>query len=573
MTVLKSYKSIIFTIISIILNCYNLAADTLAIETVKVGIDTGVSTDLTHYTDVITVNFTLKDAGNAMLLASFSTSIDGDDSNAYWRMRLTEHGSTTVLEHSYDVQRHQKVRKDVGAGSVVHIFSGLSAGSYDVTLEHRAEVSTAAVTTSGVNLVAIPLVTEETHDGLANAQDVKDLVAAGTDVTPISVLSTSIDLPAESKNRMFIATTLDAAASGEAIGLWRMQYKLSTDTVWIDLGRVNEQYIANENDVGIVTLYGLVQELDQGTYDIRVTANPIESGQIIYTKNGTLSVISLSYLEGDDETGTAMHFESFFVESDGDEYDGYGPEPIDGVIFEMKQKVDNMGFFTAMNLNGFATAGSNQSGEFDIAAMDANGNVVEDNEHNQRLYSSRDDLGSVGSIGYFETLKSGTYDIVGHHEKTGGQITSTNVNFMGFSAESKISSTPALGFELQYENGALCWSASGEVDVKEYRVYYFHENKWLLFNTVIASGESNYTLAVPESNNYKVSVVDYSGVVENFGVSDAQKKFFSMEVYQGWNLLSVPYRDVDFSTLRGVLWHWEDSVYKRIGQPVVKDAF
>ncbi len=536
-----------------------LSADTLDIRTSTLSLVPGITTNSTSYSDVLATNFNMPAYGSALVLSTFSSEIGkGASEDGFWQL-------TDGTNSSMPLCRHQSGSSDKGIGSAVHIFSGLSSGNHSVRLQHRVDQNKKPLTTFGVNTVVVPLVTS---GGSALTYDLEQTsvdVPVGSIFSP--VMAASITLPLSSgNNAMYIAASFNSMAAAEETGQWKLQYSLAGTESWFDVGLPIERYMSSVDDKGVVTLYGLANGLEQGTYDVRLVAKAVGSNSVV-TTNGTLAVVSLSYNDG----GNDRFFPAFSVNSAGGAYSGSGSVTIPGASKALSI-TETTDIFVAMNFGGYASQGANQTGQFDIALM-SGATASQTNQANQRFFSDGADKGSGGSVGLLSNVVAGSYTIDGRHDLVSGSISTTNVNLVGFSKLSKaVVVTPALGLEITREAGVLLWRVGEEVGVAKYVVSRLVDGEWVDVDVVVADGSDEYSIEVPESAEYRIIVVDTDGSNQVFGLTADGNESIGIELNEGWNLISIPYENADLSEFHGQFWGWNGVAYEVVPEPQPKQG-
>lgn len=536
-----------------------LSADSLDITGNTLDL-TGVDTSNTSYSDALVTPFTMPHAGKALVISSFSSSIgQGAKEDGLWQLKV---GSETSLP----LVRHQEGSSDKGIGSVVHIFDNLSSGAHNLLLQHRIDQNNKPLTTFGVNNVVIPLVT---NDGFALNNSLAAMSSPVNNVgtTFTDVMNSSINLPNPLGNIMLVAAALNCTSSDVAVGEWQIQYRLSGSSSWTDLGKPAQRAISSTVDNGIVMVYAIEKGLASGTYEVRLAAKSNTVGQTVSNSNGTMAVAAFSY----QNAGKPYYFPSYFITSDGDTYNGSGSSTIAGAVIPVNLPT-NSSIFTAMSLGGSASQGNNQTGQFEVSAVQ-NSTVVQQTQPNQRQFASTTDQGAMGAVGVLSSLTAGDYSIEGRHDPVAGQILTNNVNLLAVVTESQLFiSTSAIGFEMQYVGEKLVWSVAEELGVSEYIVYYLVDGNWVEYEKVQAKGLKEYQSDVPESSAYKITVVNSDGTTRVHSLDDAGRVSIELNLAKGWNLLSIPYENADLSQLDGMIWCWESDHYLMENVPQAKEG-
>jgi hypothetical protein len=327
------------------------------------------------------LSLTANTNGNVLVVATFSTkaSIKKDSAEGIWQLKSTSQTSTPI-------KRSLENKADLGIASVVHVFTNITVNE-TIALQHSSSDSLVTVTTRGANLVAIPLTVSsgETLDyGLHQQSGTSSITS--TNFLP-TVIKTSVDLPRATSNRLYMAASFNSqttATTFPAIGTWKLQYRKGTDT-WTDTGSEISRSMSTANNIGAVTLYGLVEGLTLGTYEVQVVCKSA-AGKTIQTLNGTLAAVSLSY--GEDPSLSGGHFDGFSVNATSLNRADTNQPTVDGAKGSLNL-ANGGSIFASMNFSAVPTTGANQTGAFDLSTTITQTTLTgSGNQENQRFFTS-----------------------------------------------------------------------------------------------------------------------------------------------------------------------------------------
>ena len=386
---------------------------------------TGASTSSATPGTALTV--TANTNGNVLVISTFSTeaSIRKNSAEGIWQLKSTSQTSNPI-------KRSLENKADLGIASVVHVFTNVAVNE-TIALQHSSSDTAVTITTLGANLVAIPLTVssgETLNYGLHQQSGTSSITDNGFVTTGIE---TSVDLPRTSSNRVYIAASFNSqATAADTTGKWRLEYRKGLAGTWTATGSEISRSMSTAADIGAVTLYGLVEELDSDTYWIRLVCSS-DGTKTVQTLNGTLAVVALSY--GDDPSVAGGHFDGFSVNSTS--LNEVGVTPYTGAQASMTLASDGS-IFASMAFAAVPTVGANQTGAFDLSTTIGTDISTSGNQENQRYFTSTTDYGSGGSVGYFSGLAAGTHSIYGRYEDVTGPINAVAVTLVGFSTEATL---------------------------------------------------------------------------------------------------------------------------------------
>lgn len=352
-----------------------------------------------------TVAPTLAAGGSDVLvISSFSSSltVPGSSTTGIWR--LTD-GSTAQVN---PIERYMANDSDVGNGTVVSLFSGVSQGT-NFSLEHYGT----NVTTLGVNTVAIP-VAATTGAALTASMATQTGTYTTTGNTPVPTtfqtlgagngVATSLAL--QGTSRIFVAASLNSNSndSGSRTGTWRLE--MSDDgSTWAELASPIYRYMAGpagpREDIGAVTMYGMTDVLAADTYEFRITVRTNTDDEAIVTENATLVALGLAFDDGSALEGfVAPTPTPGIADGDGEIISGATHQVI--LDKTVSLATDSQVFLAAAaspdeHMGATTTTMSLEMGAFE-------------NQPGQRFISDTGDFGSVGIVGLTDTLTAGSYD-------------------------------------------------------------------------------------------------------------------------------------------------------------------
>ena len=377
-----------------------------------------------------------------LVIGTFSTeaSVKKISANGIWQLKSSSQTSTPI-------KRSLDNRKDLGIASVVHVFTGLAVNE-TIALQHSSSDTGVTVTTLGANLVSIPLKVSsgETLDyGLHQQTTTSSITDTGFVTTGIK---TSVALPRITNNRLYMAASFNSQTiTAPAIGTWQLEYRKGTTGSWTATGSQIDRTMSTNSDQGAVTLYGLVEGLPLGTYEVQVVCKSA-AGKTVQTLNGTLAAVALSY--GDDTSLPGGHFDGFSVTAPS--LNRVGVTPYTGAQALMTLASAGSGIFASMNFTAVPTQDKTQIGAFDLSTTIGTSLLTSGNQENQRYFSSTSDYGSGGSAGYFPNLGAGTHPIYGRYMDVRGTVNATTVTLVGFATESITDANMSCGASLINED-------------------------------------------------------------------------------------------------------------------------
>ena len=376
---------------------------------------TGIGTSSSTYSTALSMQ--ANSGGDVLVIGTFSTTADAKTGVGSWQLSNGAQASTQI-------NRTLDNRNDKGIASVVHVFTGVEAGSL-INLQHSSSAGS-SITTFGGNLVAIPLSVstgEKLNYGLYRQTGGFQIQATSFVSTGIK---TTVQVDRASNNGIYMAASFNSQAiSSSETGIWQLQYRKVGDTQWIDTGSPITRAMSTTSDTGSVTLYGLEEGLETGEYEIQL-AGKTTSGGTVETLNGTLAAVALSYTNA---TGGG-YFDGFSVTTNSLSPAG---GPYDGAQATLSLESANGGIFASMNFTAMAELGANQTAAFDLLATNATSSLS--NQENQRFFTDTSDFGSGASVGYFSNLEAGDYTLFGRYDNVSGPVTSPNATLVGFSTE------------------------------------------------------------------------------------------------------------------------------------------
>jgi hypothetical protein len=396
-------------------------ADVLDVEYGAMSGVASVSSSL--FADAMTVNYVMPHEGAALVIATYSAATGGGGNSTKtgsWQLSGSG-GSSSVISRSLSGSN------DRGIATSMHVFSGLGSGANSVSLQHSTSDGT--LETSGANVVVIPLVTSS-GAALNYGMDTSGTQAITSQAYGESGLLTTVTVNRSTGNGMYIATSFNTQGSGSVETFSsQLQYRVAgSDDEWVNIGAGNRRYLSGASDTGSITLYGAVEDLASGSYEVRVAVKTAD-GNSVTLSNGELAAVATSYT---DESGGG-YFELYGATSAGDGNDSNDFQLIlgaeDNVVL-----TENSDVFASMSFGGYAENGANQTAEFRLSISDENG-VLQSTVENTRQFVRDYDYGSGGAVGVFTDLDAGTYTVYGEHDELNGATYTENITLVGFSTQ------------------------------------------------------------------------------------------------------------------------------------------
>jgi hypothetical protein len=387
--------------------------------------------------------------GNLLVIASASAQsqgIPGQSRTGSWRLNYDTQNSTAV-------DRFLSGSNDLGMLTTAHIFTNVSQGSQSFSLQHATDTSNRTILTRDVNMVAIPLASSDASVSLNYGQQTLTNPYTTTSTSLESTgLSTSVTLDVAGKIAVFSSfSSRTNGGTGSRTGSWDLQ--VNGPSGWTTIGTETDRYLGGTSDTGAVSLMALTEQLDAGTYDIRLRTATSDGADSIDTFNATLAGVALSFSGG--------YFPSFqsSVVSDSttaawDTVDGLSPDPNltieEGAVF----------IGSSFNLSKSDNDGSASTGEVAVGFDDPTYTAVAGGRYISDLSPSSDlDVGNGGSVGLTGTLSAGTYEGSLHFGRESGNdsIVIDNANLIGFSMVSVVPEPSTLVLALMGAISLYIW--------------------------------------------------------------------------------------------------------------------
>ncbi len=133
--------------------------------------------------------------------------------------------------------------------------------------------------------------------------------------------------------------------------------------------------------------------------------------------------------------------------------------------------------------------------------------------------------------------------------------------------------TPVLGLEVTQSGSTLTWSATQEIDVKQYQIVNAITGKLI---DIVVAGELSYTYELEDGVLAKLVVVDKSGSTQTFYPENGNVQLTTYDLVEGWNLIAITSENADITPLTKVspsgVWSWDGSVYTIADAPQATDA-
>ena len=347
---------------------------------------------------------------------------------------------------------------DIGIGSLVFVGTNAPAGPITISLQHKTDNK--PLITSHANLLALPLITTEGTPltyGFFNT----------TSTATVSSLSfqdisatTSVSVALSGSSVLLSCSINSSAPSGGETGRWKLQYKKSTDTLWIDASYETKRAMSGTDDTGSIVLHALAENLDAEEYDVRLaccstTGNPIDSFNI------SLAAVNLAYSDGF-EGGS---FPSIIEKSLGGNTSSSILSPVAGTTHVFTPESEG-NLIAASSFSGIPIGAKRQTGDYDLALTNAL--TTQTNQHNSRYFSDTADWGSGGSCALFTNLTLSSYTLSARHSTESSTIGSSNVTVVGIFTTSLILDSDQDGmpndFEYTYFGNATNTAANEDAD-------------------------------------------------------------------------------------------------------------
>ncbi|MFC1898819.1 hypothetical protein ACFLXP_00580 [Chloroflexota bacterium] len=281
----------------------SVSADT-NLKAAASGTGSGTTTSAT-FGDVTGVTATVEatSGDKILVVATFQIELTKGDYTGF--LRLVDTANPTNL-HSETFERTLSgvaKAEDKGIGSIVHIFTATTTDP-TFSLQHSTDAVKNLVTTG--TIVAVPLVTTT---GQAIDNVLKEYF--GTETTTSATFATVNGTDTSSgpddpltlpfAGHIYIASSIESmmTTAGDAVGEWQLQYKLSGDT-WTNLGYPVERSMHTADEEGLVSLVGIVRELEAGNYYFRLLHRSLTgSTGTVQTEKANIVAVALAVPDGD----------------------------------------------------------------------------------------------------------------------------------------------------------------------------------------------------------------------------------------------------------------------------------
>lgn len=385
-----------------------------------------LTTSSSSFAQVLSVGYDMPSAGSALVLSSYSAQSDTSTKGLMgsWRLYDAAHSASSAT-----ISRSLSTGIDIGIASSMHVFSGLSTGANSLALQHSTTAG--SMNTLGANLVVIPLVTSGGDSLNYGLEKMDASQAVASTVYGDSGLLTTVTVDRSTGNGIYIATSFNTRTTGSSAEIFnsQLQYRKGDSGDWINIGAGNRRSLSGENDTGSITLYGAIDGLDQGSYQVRVAGSTV-GGTEVEVLNGELAAVAMSYSDTGMDGG---YFEMVGATSAGGENTENTFEPIPGVLGEVDAQ-ENEDIFASMSFGGSAAQGANQTASFRLSITNETG-LVQSTVENSRYFSKTDDYGSGSAVGVFSNLTAGTYTIIGEHDEDAGPTFTESITLVGFGTQ------------------------------------------------------------------------------------------------------------------------------------------
>jgi len=307
---------------------------------------------------------------------------------------------------------------DWGIGSIVHIFNALGTVNDQFILEHKTDSN--EITSSGT-IIAIPLVTTTSSLNYGEKYFTDgDEVIGGVDWEEVGGTNgcRTGNVTLRVMAHIFVAASIECqqGSGGTETGQWKLQY--STDNFASDTNDLDytvSRYTDEKNDKGLISLVGLLQSQDAGTYQFRV-AHKGTSDNVITNK---VSLVAVGLEDG------SHYFQAWKVTAVSDTTDNTELEIVNGVSTTVTPDATsaNLVVYGQYVVSGSAVAGS-------ISTYDVSVNGYTTAEQ-RRYLSDQNDIGSGGSVG-MTAVSHTSYTMNLRHAISTGTLTTTNAVVVGF---------------------------------------------------------------------------------------------------------------------------------------------
>jgi hypothetical protein len=294
-----------------------------------------------------------------------------------------------------------------------------------------------SVTLFGVNLCAIPLVTDKGTILASSMASLTTTTSVSTTTFTDTGLAVTVAVNRVSmSNALFMAASINSASGGTAVqGMWQFETR-KTGESWTSTGIETRRYFSGANDHGAVSLFGLAPNLTNGTYEVRLIAKSLTEGVTLRTFNSTLVAFSLSYTNS---TGSGS-FAASTCKGSASTNNTATFTKMPGVECVLTPAT-NMSIFAALSFAGKTESGANKTGEYRLALTNSTGQVRQAVDV-ERYFSDTADWGSVGMATIFTNISAGVSTITGEQEVSSGSTLTDYIWLTTFSTVSDFLQNP-----------------------------------------------------------------------------------------------------------------------------------
>lgn len=301
---------------------------------------------------------------------------------------------------------------DYGATTLVHIFDVSSlSGNVSFFLEQYNNLSGPGRNVETVGYVTAIALNTELNEYVVHSSNKR---LGGTPVnTTSSTFSTVTGLESDAltlplKGDVYVAASINCQESGgnEAVGEWVLQYQESGGGSWTDIGFPSQVTMASNSDNLIVTLVGLVRNLDPDDYLFRVGHRKVSGNGTVGTLRSNLVAVSLTH-EG------RAYFPAFYGEAENnDTITGVGSSAtLTSATFTSAADISGTGPNMLMHTQYVALAHDLENNERMVSKHQVfidNGTTEEGEVAFKRLLADNDDYGAGGFVGLAEDIDGAT---------------------------------------------------------------------------------------------------------------------------------------------------------------------
>ena len=272
------------------------------------------------WTDVVSVTIDVANVSYVLVTASMNMRPDGTNPNTR-EADYNIYRSDDVDDKSGLIRRQINSNSEAnveswGIGTLVHIFdvSAFTSGTKTFTLEHsNNNTADEKNVYTSARLTAVALTTANApYFELSNAtkRGESSAYTSSNTFVPIDNLTTdAISLPISGD--IYVSASIGAksySASGSNVGGYRLEYSDDGGTNWYALGKALQRTMSGDNDDGIISLVGLLQNQAAGDdYKFRAAHRLVSGTGEMRTHNSNIVAVALAHEGG-------YSFPSFYSE-------------------------------------------------------------------------------------------------------------------------------------------------------------------------------------------------------------------------------------------------------------------